>query len=184
MPFKQTNQNLLQSQRWSSLFQILKIMQSTILHYWPKRMSNFEEIMEKQSSGTTTFSKIDLWSDYCQIHFRLENEWNTVYKMKKGWYDWLLILFKLPNIPNTFMWVVNHVLKQFIGKLKVVCFDDILTNWKSEEENLSHLRCILFWRKASWCEFKEIYFHANNLLFLYFLVSAEWIHVDGENKSY
>jgi hypothetical protein len=118
------------------------------------------DLLFDQLIGAQVFLKIDFHSGYHQIKIRKEDIPKATFSTRYGLYEYLVMSFSLTNAPADFMYMMNSVFMEELGKFVVVFIDDILVFSKSKKEHEEHF-CIVLQRlrdhqlyvKCNKCEF-------------------------------
>ena len=90
--------------------------------------------------------------------------------------------FGLTNAPSTFMRLMNEVLKEFIGKIVIVCLNYILIYSQTKEYHLRKLKMVLntFKENKLLINFKKCSFMKNEMIYLGFVIFEDGLKMDPE----
>ena len=86
----------------------------------------------------------------------------------------------LSEAPGTFMRLMNHVFRPYIGIFVLVYLDDILVFSKSIQEHVTHVRTVLqtLRKERLYANMEKCTFGVDKIVFLGFVVSSKGVHVD------
>ena len=130
--------------------------------------------------GVTCFSKIDLRSGYHQLWIKSDDVLKTAFRTGYGYYEFLVMSFRLTNTPAAFIGLMNRVFRPFLDQFVIVFIDGILVYLKSDEEHARHLRFVLQTSRDHqlYAKFSKCEFWINKVAFLGHVVSKDGIQVD------
>ena len=154
---------------------------NSITHEAKYPLPRVEDCLD-QLKGARYFSKIDLRSGYWQTRIHPDDIHKTAFRTPFGHHEWLVMPFGLQGAPSNFQRMMNHYLRQYLGKSVLCYLDDILIYSRTKEEHLQHLRQVLtilreqkLFAKATKCDFGR-----TEVQFLGYRVREDQIRKDEE----
>lgn len=112
-----------------------KLNEKTVDDRYP--MPNITEILDKLGR-CQYFTTLDLASGFHQIEVHPKDIEKTAFSVDGGLYEYLRMPFGLKNATATFQRVMDHVLRDLIGKCCLVYMDDIIVFSTSLQEHFGH----------------------------------------------
>lgn len=102
-------------------------------------------------SKAKVFSTIDLKNGYYQVRMEESSQEMTAFACQFGFFEYRVMPMGLTNSGATFQRLMNHVLKDLIGKICLVYLDDIIIYSNTAAEHLEHLKIVCeALRKYNW----------------------------------
>jgi len=137
-------------------------------------------------STATHLSIIDLKEAYHHIKLDPESQPLSAFVTQQGLYQWKVMTFGHTNAPGTFQRYITHVLRQYLNKICVAYFDDIVVfttgtiadHAVAVEKILTQLRIANLTAKMSKCHFGY-----TELKFLGHIISNGTVRPDPEKVS-
>lgn len=124
-------------QKWRLVVDYRKLNEKTVDDKYP--LPNITDILDKLGR-CQYFTTLDLTSGFHQIEVHPKDVPKTAFSVEHGLYEFIRMPFGLKNAPATFQRVMDHVLRNLIGKCCLVYMDDIIIFSTSLQEHVENLK--------------------------------------------
>jgi hypothetical protein len=127
--------------------------------------------------------KLDVKDAYHNLQIAKGDEWKTAFQTKYGLYEYLVIPFRLTNVPASFQCWINEVLSNYLDIFCIAYLNNVLIYSDNIIQHCQHIKLILermkevgLTLKASKCEF-----HTYKTEYLGYIITPTGISMDLEN---
>jgi len=90
-------------------------------------------------SGIIIYIKLDLRDVYYRIRIWCGDEWKTIFRTCYNYFEYLVMFFKLINIPAIFQVYINKTLDGLLDIIYVIYIDNIYIFSKIKEEYINYI---------------------------------------------
>jgi hypothetical protein len=131
-------------------------------------------------SGVKIFFKFDFRDTYYRIKIRKGDEWKTTFRIRYGYYEYVIMPFGFANAPAIFQVYINKVLIGLVNIYCIVYLDDIFIYFKDKREHERHIRVIFkrLRRYKFYAKRSKYIFYIVFIEFLSFIVSIEGVSIN------
>ena len=79
-----------------------------------------------QITGAKIFTKINIREIYYRIRIKSGKEWKTAFRTRFKYYKYIVMPFRLINIPAIIQILINDILKEYLDRFYIAYLNDIL----------------------------------------------------------
>jgi len=126
------------------------------------------------------YLKFDVIAAFNKIRVKEGDKEKTVFLIKYGFFEYLIIFFELYNAPGTFQSYINETLHEHLDKFYLAYLDDILIYSDTEEEHLKYIKIILekLRKTGLYLDIKKCEFKIKIIKYLSLIITDEGIKID------
>ena len=126
--------------------------------------------------------KLNLWHAYHLVHIAKGDKWKTLFQMRYGSYEWLVMPFGLSNAPTAFQRFFNSIFTDLLDICVVVYLDDILVYSEDEATHEEHVREVLqrLWPHGLFTNPQKCEFHTETMEYLGYILSPTGLTMSSE----
>jgi hypothetical protein len=141
-----------------------------------------QDLILDKFKGASVWTLLDLEAGYWQVPLNQDSRDYVSFILPFGTYRFRKTAFGLRNAPATLQWMMNEVLRPFIGKFAFCFIDDIIFYSPDALQHLYHLKLILnaLLRAGLRMNIKKCRFFMTNISYLGHYVSAQGVAVDPD----
>ena len=94
-------------------------------------------------SGVKGYTKLDLRDAYHRIRIKKGDEWKTTFRTRYGLWEYVIISFRLTNVPATFQVYINKALDGLLDTIYIIYIDNIYIYSNFIKKYANYVRQIL-----------------------------------------
>ena len=91
-------------------------------------------------SGVKVYIKFDLRDVYHRIRIKKGDEWKTAFHTRYGFWEYVIIFFRLTNAPAIFQVYINKTLDGLLDTIYIIYMDDICIYSNSIKKYANYVR--------------------------------------------
>ena len=125
---------------------------------------------------------LDLRDGYYLVRIKVGDEWKIVFRIRYGYYEYTIILFRLTNILVIFQILINNVLCEYLDIFVIAYLDDILIYLENPGDYIKYVQTILecFKKAKLRLRLEKCEFYKEEVNFLGFIVNTKGVKISKD----
>ena len=132
--------------------------------------------------GVKWFMKLNLCQGYNLVRIKEGEEWKTVFRIWKKYWEYIVMPFELTNVLATFQAMINNTLRTMLNWFAIIYLDDIAIYFKTMKKHVAHVKKVLkvLASRSLWLKTSKYKFHKEEIEYLGYIVGKKRIKMNPE----